>query len=152
MGDFSAKVEGLDELEAILRTLAPKEAKTALRRGMRKAAIPIKDAIVANAPKDTNFMADHFVIKSKAGGGSEDDGSTGSITVRVQPTNDVYPETGNVKRSRRVAEVAAITEAGSPHEAARPFITEAYEATKDQVPENVIREVEAAIERINAKK
>lgn len=148
---FTVQVEGLAELEELLKTLAPKEAKTALRRGIRKAAIPVRDAIVDLAPKDTGFASEHFVIKSKAGAGDEDDNSTGSIAVNIQPTNDIYPETGNVKRQRRVAEVVAITVTGSPHEAARPFITEAFEQTKDQVVQNVITEVTKAVENINKK-
>lgn len=142
----------IEELEELLKTLAPKEAKTALRRGIRKAAVPVRDAMVDLAPKDTGFASEHFIIKSKSGGGDESDGSTGSIAVTIQPTNDVYPETGNVKRQRRVAEVVAITVAGSPHEAARPFITEAFEQTKDQVVNDVITEVTKAVENINKRK
>jgi HK97 gp10 family phage protein len=151
-GSFTVKVEGLAELEELLGGLAQKEARTALRRGMRKAIGPVKNAIVANAPRDTGFMDEHFIIKSKAGGGDSDDGSTGSIVVTVQPTNDTYPETGKVKRQRRVAEVVGITVAGSAHEAARPFITEAYEQTKDQVVSDVITEVTKAVENINKKR
>jgi HK97 gp10 family phage protein len=152
MGDGTVKCEvDLSELEELLGGLAQKEARTALRRGIRKAAVPVKEAMAALAPKDTGFAADHFTITSKSGGGDSDDGSTGSIRVTIKPTNDVYPETGNTKRQRRVAEVVAITVAGSQHEPARPFITEAYEQTKGQVVDDVVREVTAAVERMNKK-
>jgi HK97 gp10 family phage protein len=144
--EISCTVEGLDGLEQLLTQLAPKEAKTAMRRSERKAATIWQEEIERLAPKDTDFMSEHIAIRSSAGAG--DDSSTGSITVIVGPTDDVYPLEGGRKKNRNAAQAARYAEFGTIHEAARPFISVAYESKKEEVVSTFQSELGAAIDKL----
>jgi HK97 gp10 family phage protein len=147
MADVVCQIDGLENLERLLTELAPKEAKTALRRAERKSAVLFQEEIERLAPKDTDFLSEHISIRSKAGAG-DDDGSTGSIAVTIGPTVDIYPPDVS-KRKRDAAEVARFHELGTIHEPAKPFISVAYEDKKDEVVSAFQTELAAAIEALN---
>ncbi len=152
MADVTCTVEGLAELETLLKQLAPKEAKTAMRRSERKAAALWQAEIERLAPVaavDGGFLEDHIAVRSSAGAG--DDNSTGSITVVVGPSEDMYPKEGNRKANRDAAQVARYAEFGTIHEAARPFISVAYENKKEEVVETFQAELGAAIDKLTPK-
>jgi HK97 gp10 family phage protein len=145
--DVKCEIEGLAELETLLTQLAPREAKTAMRRSERKAAALWQDEIEHLAPKDSDFMSEHIAIRSSAGAG-DDDNSTGSISVIVGPTEDVYPLEGGRTKNRNAAQAARYAEFGTIHEAARPFISVAYENKKDEVVSTFQTELGAAINKL----
>jgi HK97 gp10 family phage protein len=144
--DVKCEIEGLAELEKLLTQLAPKEAKTAMRRSERKAAALWQSEIERLAPKDSDFLEEHIAIRSSAGSG--DDNSTGSISVIVGPTDDVYPLEGGRKKNRNAAQAARYAEFGTIHEAARPFISVAYENKRDEVVSTFQSELGTAINKL----
>lgn len=145
--DVKCEIDGLDDLETLLKQLAPREAKTAMRRSERKAATIWQAEIERLAPKASDFMSEHIAIRSSAGAGN-DDSSTGSITVIVGPTNDLYPLEGGRKKNRNAAQAARYAEFGTIHEAARPFISVAYENKKEEVVSTFQQELGAAIDKL----
>jgi HK97 gp10 family phage protein len=145
MGDVTCTVEGLDDLERLLKQLAPAQAKLALRRAEKKAAAVFQDEIERLAPKDTGFLEEHITIRSKVGAGNES--GTGSVTVTVGPSKEMYPQ-GNRKNNRDAAEIARFAEFGTIHEAARPFIGPAFENKKEEVLDTFKTELSAAIEKL----
>jgi HK97 gp10 family phage protein len=147
--DVIVQIEGLDDLEKLLTQLAPKEARTAMRRSERKAAAVWQAEIERLAPKDSGFLEGHIAIRSSVGAG--DDNSTGSITVTVGPSKEMYPKEGGRTKNRDAAQAARYAEFGTVHEAARPFISVAYENKKEEVVEAFQTELGAAIQKLTPK-
>lgn len=131
--EFTAHVEGLDELERMLEELTPKAAKAAVRRAALKAGEIWQEAIEERAPRRTGFLSEHITIKTKTTGG--DDDSTGGITVLVGPEKSAF--------------YAMFQEFGTKHQPAKPFIGPAYEEKKDEVLETFEKELQATLERLH---
>jgi HK97 gp10 family phage protein len=123
--DVSCELEGLDDLEALLQIVAPKQAKAAIRKAGRKAGLIWQEAVEENAPRETGKLADSIKVTTRVGEG--DDDSTGSITVVVAPTKEVF--------------YAMFQEFGTAHQHAKPFVGPAYEGHKEEVIQTFSTEV-----------
>ena len=133
MGDVSCEITGLDELEKMLKELAPKAAKTALRRAVREGMKIFQAAAEEKAPRDTGALADNINIKTKAGGGDGDD-TSGSIEAVAGPGKKQF--------------YGLFQEYGTRFQKAQPFMTPAYEENKDAVLETFVSDLRDEIEKL----
>lgn len=149
-GEITCKVGGLEELERMLTQLAPKEARLALRRASRQAAVLWQEEMIASAPKDTGFTSEHIRIKARTGAGDE---TSGKIVVSVGPDPQAKRAVESVrgkplKRPYKYAYVAALfAEFGRRHQGARPFIAPAFERKKQDVLDLLAAALKQAIDK-----
>lgn len=131
----TASISGLDQLEQRLIEEGPKAAKKVLRKSGKRAGEVIRSAIAARAPRDTGFLADHIVIATKANGGN------GHLVVVIGPQGDAGYFKGATRQGDKVtfqgeihyASVAALMEElGSKHQAPKPFIGPAFDASSNE--------------------
>lgn len=128
----TVEIKGLDELERRLSEQAPKVAQKVLRNAGKKGGEVIRLAIAANAPVDTGFLEQHFVMKQSF----RDTG----MTVVIGPQADAGYFRGATRHGVKVefkgsphfADVAArMAEFGSKHQAAKPFMGPAFDSSAD---------------------
>jgi HK97 gp10 family phage protein len=136
MGDVNCSVTGLDELERMLNDLAPKAAKTAMRRAVRDGMEIFQAAAEGKAPRASGELADNINIKTTAGGG-DGDTTTGSIEAIVGPGKQQY--------------YGLFQEYGTRYQPAQPFMTPAYEENKDKVLETFVSDLKDEIEGLAGK-
>lgn len=139
-------VKGLSQLQANMEALPQKVAKKGLRAALKRGGLVIRDAMVALAPKDTGFLAEHFNMRMKI---MRDD-LAGSIFIGPQGKID-YPAYAsgayNIKRRKNgklaklgrvaVATVARFLEFGTSRSAKKPFMTQAFESYKARALEAI---------------
>lgn len=136
----TVEVKGLSELQANMEALPAKVAKKGLRAALKSGGLAIRDAMVALAPKDTGFLAEHFNMKMKI----NRDELAGSIFIGPQGKIDYPAYTSgayNIKRKASgkivkvgrvaVATVARFLEFGTSKMAKKPFMTQAFESHKE---------------------
>lgn len=137
----TVEVQGLSELQANMEELPAKVAKKGLRAALKRGGLVIRNAMVAMAPKDTGFLAEHFNMKMKI----RSDELAGSIFIGPAGKVD-YPAYAsgayNIKRRKNgklaklgrvaVATVARFLEFGTSKMAKHPFMTQAFESYKDR--------------------
>jgi HK97 gp10 family phage protein len=137
------RIQGLDELQRELESLAPKLAKRTVRRSLRAGANVIKAAIVQLAPKRSGFLSEHVDVRTRL----KRDDLAG--TAFVGPNNrETYPDEpakirkrDKEKRPRTAALVTRFLEFGTRKMAKRPFLTQAADASERAA-------VDAVVERL----
>jgi HK97 gp10 family phage protein len=134
MGDVTCTVTGLDELEAMLNELAPKAAKTALRRAVRDGMEIFQAAAEEKAPRDTGALASDINIKTAAG---SDGDISGTISAMVGPGKKEF--------------YALFQEYGTRFQKPQPFMTPAYEENKDKVLDTFATDLKDEIEGLASK-
>jgi HK97 gp10 family phage protein len=143
---IQVKVSGLDQLQARLLKLSNQDAKAAMKKALRDGALIFQTAMVANAPKDTGFLAKHFntrlSIKSSELQGSAFVGPQGHVDYPLPggAYNQKINKKGRKYKSGRipVVTVARFLEFGTHKLEARPFITQTFEGYKERVLSVVI--------------
>ena len=137
----SVHVKGLSNLQKNMEELPAKVAKKGLRQALKKGGLVIRDAMVALAPKDTGFLAEHFNMKMKI----RRDEIAGSIFIGPAGKID-YPAYAsgayNIKRKANgklaklgrvaVATVVRFLEFGTSRMSKKPFMTQAFESYKEK--------------------
>jgi len=154
MSDVTCSITGLDELEQKLEQLAPKQAKTALRRAARQSAEIFEEEVEARAPRLTGMLAESFVIRSRASA-SEEDGITGAITASVKVDAKAKREVQGITRPYKYPFKWAHLEArfaefGTVHEAARPFIGPAFEAKSEDALETFVTALVEELQKLES--
>lgn len=138
MMDENVNIKGLDQLLATLeilpRKVADKDVSVALRAGGKV----VQNAFAASAPEDTGFLAEHFNVKVKLR--REELG--GSAYVGPDARAD-YPERDGGYRLkvlknklRKVGRISVLSvcrflEFGTSKMGKKPFMTQAFEGSKD---------------------
>jgi HK97 gp10 family phage protein len=134
-------------LQYALEQKVKADAKAAVKSALLAGGTIFKDAVVANAPKDTGFLEEHFDLKLSFRGS---DGTSGTAYVGPQGKVDYPDKDGGwrTKLNRRgkkykvgripVATVARFLELGTSKMRARPFMSQAFESVKSSVMDAVI--------------
>lgn len=128
-------VEGMADLLASMEDLPLALQKNIIVRSLRKAGEPIAEEIERRAPDDPETPGSRIAKNIKVQ--VSDQTATGAVA-RIGPTSAGFP--------------AIFTEAGSAHQAARPFIGPAFESKKEEAVGILGEELGDQIEREFAKK
>ena len=158
----TVNVKGLKELQDVLTELPKRVSTRVLRTDLKAAADYLVQETVAAAPEKTGFLASHFDsrvrIKSDAVAGSAFIGPEGKM---------YYPHAGVSKEGRRgpeeewrrvatgkfavkgglvpVVSVARFLEFGTSRMPAHPFMTQAFENSKDAILVKIIEGIKSAL-------
>jgi HK97 gp10 family phage protein len=161
----TVEIKGLDELERNLEALPKEVERTVIREDLTEAAQIVVDAMVQEAPKNKDpndpsapqgFLAQHFAVKVTA---SSKDVSGTAI---IGPAANVdYPDRdgsyrrkindkGKVKLVGRIGvdDVARFLEFGTIKTPKNPFLTRAYELTKNPVLNKIISGIQDALAKV----
>ena len=129
------KVEGLRELERALKELPKATGKAVLRRTGIKALKPFDEAWRRLAPRLTGALEESGGIGTK-------------LTTRQARLNRKREDKASVEVFAGPNDPAAIQdEFGNVSQAPTPFVRPAWDATKDQVLENVKTELATEIDK-----
>lgn len=156
----SVNITGLKELQEALQEAQPKQARLAMRIALSAGGGTVKNAMQQTAPVEVagqhpGFLRDHIKVKTIVKNG----GLTG--TALVGPTKDPYPsrvgklgtvtlKTGSGKlvsflsaKAGQVtaALVAKFLEFGTSKMSKHPFLTQAYESSKQDALDRIIRKL-----------
>lgn len=147
------KITGMDELQKKLEELPKKIGDNIFRRALKSAAKIVINAMVALAPKDTGFLSEHFGTRTRI----QRQNIAGSIFIGPEGKID-YPDTdggyrvkinakGNTRKVGRVSvvSVARFLEYGTVKEKKVPFMSQAFEATKEQALNQIIDAIKDAL-------
>jgi HK97 gp10 family phage protein len=157
-------IEGLDAIQKALAETLPKEARLAMRIALSAGGGTVKDEMQARTPvetggEDSGFLRDHIKVKVTIKNG----GLTGKAIVGA--TNSAYPGregskgrvnfktiTGkavsfvsNTAGAVIAARVARWLEFGTTKMAKHPFMTQAWESTKETARDRIIAKLKQAL-------
>lgn len=154
-GVVTVNIKGLDELQKKLEEVPRKISRRILKTALKNAAKLMIQAMAAMAPKDTGFLAEHFGMRIKLERGD----IAGSAFVGPEGKIDYPNEDGgyrqkvsakgkhfNIGRIPVVA-VARFLEFGTRFMTKRPFMTQAFETTKERALNTIIEEIKTALEQ-----
>ena len=161
---ISFEIKGLAELQKKLQEELPKDARLAMRIALSAGGGTVKDAMVAAAPveqggEDAGFLKEHIRVKTVIRNG----GMTG--TAKVGATTDAYPnregKSGRVsfktltgrtvsflsKSAGQVtaARVARWLEFGTTRMSKHPFLTQAWETSRESALQRIIAKLKEGL-------
>lgn len=153
-------VKGLDGVIDRLKELGALGGKTGgpLKEGLRKGANLIRDAAIANAPRDTGFMAEQ--ITTSRDGKPHLVGATEHFWVGVKRGKKAYANTKRNRGRGRVGKTYNVDgnayywrflEFGTAKLRPRPFLRPAFEANKEAAVNAIVTGIDKAITRIAKK-
>lgn len=159
------EILGLDECDAALGALPRALAAATVRRVLRKAAAPIREAIIRMAPEDQGDLKKSIRIvnvkakdlgrrayqKIRINGGSRAAASVGLVTARRESKSFGEVATFSAVDVRIFAHHAWFNEFGTERQAAKPFIIPAWEATKTQALDAIRSTLWAEIQKTAAR-
>lgn len=157
---MKVSIKGGVEVEAALRELGNKvTARNVGKRGLLKAAEPIRDMARLLAPDDPATGSNKFLRESiKAAPGRRNRGdriwALVGIDADVDPAKNVARKSGGGSyRDPGVAGVSVIQEFGSPanNVPAHPYLRPAWEANKAAAPQRIADEVKVEVEKAAAR-
>lgn len=147
---FSFELQGLKELDSMLKQLPKRMGKTVLRNALKKAAIPIRDAAKANVPRGpTGNLEESITIATQLKKGQRRrkirEKDTVEMFVGSTAPHAHLVEFGTVERFRKGG--------GATGEMpASPFLTNAWDATKNEaldiLRKEILTELVKAAERL----
>jgi HK97 gp10 family phage protein len=127
MSEFvTQKWTGLKEIQQKLEALDEKMAKTGVRNALRAGAEYVLSKVIANAPRASGFMAEHFDIKISLKKGA----IAGSAFIGPN-AKAVYSDRKETWGVRTAKMVAGWLEFGTKNRAKEPFITAGWEEAKE---------------------
>ena len=134
------KINGADVLQRRLEALPHKIAVRVLKTALKRAASYVLEAMRALAPKRTGFLSEHFNVRMHT---KREDIAASAFIGPEGKMN--YPARGRKHRTIAVASVARFTELGTSKESANPFMTQAFETTKDQALQTIVEEIQKGL-------
>lgn len=160
--DIEYEMKGLVELQQALEELPHKVAQRGLKKALRAGAEPIYQRIVADAPRYSGnsdyppigWLAEHFGTKVKLGSelsGSAFIGPQGKMDYPMY-TSGAFKIVRNAKGKAvkigriAVATIARFFEFGTSKMSKKPFMTRAFESTKDIALENITNSLDETIQ------
>lgn len=153
----TVEIKGLVELQKRLQELPEEVMRPILRDVLRDAGNDVKAAIVAEAPRDSGFLAEHFRVRTRIY--KED--VRGTAFIGTQPHAD-YPHRDGGFRAKlnkalehnvgriSVSSVARYLEFGTRKMAANPFMSRAWEGVKDVALNKIVNGIREALQRVGA--
>jgi HK97 gp10 family phage protein len=149
----TVNIKGLDELQKALEALGRDVAMKVVKDGLKAGAAPLIEEMVAQAPKDTGFLAEHFNARTK----SIREDIAAVAFVGPKPNTD-YPDADGTYRTKMtkagkakqvgsisVESVARFLEFGTTKMKKHPFITRAWEAKKGAALQAIIDTIKKAL-------
>jgi HK97 gp10 family phage protein len=149
------KITGLRELQNALEECRDGVGKQILKQALGAGGDVVCDAMVAEAPKETGFLSEHFNKKIRTRGET-----VGSIFIGPKGKVD-YPNLdgkyvkkmnsrGKMYKAGRisVASVARFLEFGTTKMKKNPFMTRAWEAVKSNAMNAMIDKLREALDRV----
>lgn len=137
----TSTVKGLDELQSKLEELPQKVAKRGLRGALKAGANIFKNAFVANAPKDSGFLSEHFDVKTRM----RSDSLAGSAFIGPN-SRALYPNRKSSWAGRTALLVMRWLEFGTSERPKNPVMTSGFESHKQEALDAVIVELKDALE------
>lgn len=155
----TVKMSGLDALQRKLQEELPKDAKRAVRVALSAGGGDVKRAMVANAPveesgENAGFLRDHINVKTRLVRGE----LAGSAF--VGPSQAVYPgregKEGKVRVGGKTffskhagqvtaARVARFLEFGTSRMSKKPFMTQAWDSSKQTALDHIIEKLKEVL-------
>ena len=153
----TCKITGLDALQKKLEHELPAKARLALRIALAAGASTVREEMVADAPveeggENQGFLEDHLVIKTTIRRNEL------SGTAKVGPSQAVYPGSEkqgfklriggkeiSVNAKLTAARVGRFLQFGTSKMSARPFMTQAWEASKGRALERIIQKLKETL-------
>jgi HK97 gp10 family phage protein len=160
----SFEIKGLKEIQQALEERLPKEARLAMRIALSAGGGTVRDAMVDAAPvevdgQDSGFLRDHLKIKTiiRNGGltgkaliGATNDaypgreGSRGRVTLKTA-TGKVVSFISNTAGKVTAARVAKWLEFGTSKMSSHPFMTRAWEASRQAALDRMIAKLKETL-------
>lgn len=119
-----------------LKTLSSKAGKSTVRKAARKAMVPVRNEVIANAPVDTSEDADDIKIQSNVVIRSKWRGDELTMRVGIE---------GGAKQNRETPWYWRMQEFGTKSIPARPFMAPALESNAQEILDTVADELKKAI-------
>jgi len=161
----TVKIKGLDELQKTLQVQLPKDAKLALRIALSAGAGDVKRAMEDDAPVESDGGADSGFLKKNIRTKVTLRRNDLAGTAKIGPTNAVYPGRGGKRgsvsfktKTGRVinfisnhagavtaAAVGRFLEFGTRKMAAHPWMTKAWEASKEKAFNHIIAKLKETL-------
>jgi HK97 gp10 family phage protein len=155
----TCKISGLDELQKTLQEKLPADARKFVRIALSAGGGDVKRAMVANAPvedsgENAGFLREHVNVKTRLTRGE----LAGSAF--IGPSTAVYPgregKTGTVKIGGKTfsskhagqvtaARVARFLEFGTSRMGKKPFMTQAWESSKQAALDHIISKLKEVL-------
>jgi HK97 gp10 family phage protein len=132
---ISVNVTGLDALNTKLESLGAK-ARGVMKAALKDGAIIVEKAMAEEAPE-----GEYGWLRGTMSSDPETHikGGHDSAAVKVGPAKDLLDPTPREKSAAKPASVIAqFVELGTIHHTPNPFMTRAYERTKDEAEEAVV--------------
>src|SRR5574337_615803 len=153
----TCEVKGLDELQKKLEELPHKIVAKGLRKALRAGANVFFTAMVELAPKDTGFLSQHFGSKLSMARDKDELAGTAYIGPKGKIDYPYYNSGAyKIKRDKKnkahnigriaVATVARFLEFGVKGHVKKPFMTQAFESSKQKALDAVTTELSKAVE------
>ena len=147
---FTLDASKLGRLDAALQGLSdPKFIRRAGLKGLREAAIPIRDRAKREAPKDEFDLEKSIAVKAgRKGRGDDADLITYQVGIdqNVDPPRQIVRQDGKgTFRDPGVAGHSVIIEYGRDGVPADPFFRRSFDAEKNATPQRIADELEPAI-------
>ncbi len=147
--NVTVNITGLEDLQRKLEEIAHNVAKRGVRQALRAGALPVREAMAAGAPKESGFLSEDIDIRTRM----EKDELAGEAFIGPN-SKAVYP-TGEAARelarklgqrfvqgaARTAALVARFLEFGTTRMAKRPFMTQAWETSKQSALDAIIQKL-----------
>lgn len=133
------KIDGLAELEKALAELPKATARNTLRRVLKKAAEPVKEAMEARAPRETGYTAESI-----------------GVSATLNPTNrrDQKAEGkafAEIHIGSRRGSAAHLQEFGTVNQSAHPYLRPAWAASGGPALRIITTELAGEIEKARAR-
>jgi HK97 gp10 family phage protein len=157
----TCKITGLDELQKQLEAIPRDVAAKLLRKDLREAAEIGRAEMSLLAPKDSGLLSEHFNIKTKVL--RQDIAAIAYIGPDATidyPLPDgtfkrlILNRAGKVKRAIgriSVVTVCRFLEFGTSKMAKRPFMTQAFESTKQKMLDKIIAGIRESLANVSSK-
>jgi HK97 gp10 family phage protein len=155
---IEVEVKGMDQLQAALEALPQKVAQRGIRRALRNGSDILRSEMMSLVRKDSGFLEEHLGTKIRFEKGEL------AATAFVGPQGKVdYPAfmsgAYNIKRIVKngkekikkvgriaVASVARYLEFGTARSGKFPFMTPAFDSTREKILQEIISTLKRAVE------
>lgn len=153
----TVNITGLDELQRKLESLGPEITRPILQTTLREAGELVQEAIVADAPRDTGFLAEHFRVRVRV----QKEDIQGAAFIGPAPHADYPNRDGGFRQKLEkgleravgrisVASVTRYLEFGTRKMSANPFMSRAWETVKERALDKIIDGIRDALKRVGA--
>ncbi len=142
--EVTVEIKGLDALQDALEELKGKAGTKTIREAARDGAALVRDAMAAEAPKDTGLLSEHFDVKTRKVTGED---LAVSAFVGPNAKQVIHPQSKGTTASdkRSAALISWFLEFGTSRMGKKPFLTRAFETSKQAALEKIISSLKARL-------